>query len=174
MTISILNAILANAQKVLAKSHDAAIQPMVDFLGEKLVEASQTDSAYNKEQTAFRCDVSIVNGTALYAMMKDFNIESIKTNVMPKVLDALGVSDKATMLSLRLDRTHKTDSEDVGAFLMRIKFELNGKKVDEVATVAPSIDAVATTTDNADTITAATTDVIGDSATDTVGDAVTE
>ena len=78
------------------------------------------------------------------------------------------------MLSLRLDRTHKTDSEDVGAFLMRIKFELNGKKVDEVATVAPSIDAVATTTDNADTITAATTDVIGDAATDTVADAVTE
>lgn len=126
--------ITANAQKIITKAQDGLISPLAKIIGDKLVEASQQEECYNKEKTSFTAVSIITPDDAIYGVLSEFKVDAIKNDIISKSIESLGVQDFVNVMSVRFNSRHPLgdshDGEFTKAFIIRIKYELEGKTQD--------------------------------------------
>ena len=144
--LSISALIQSNTAAIIAKTQDSVVEPLSTLLGESLVNNSSDVSTYNKEKSSFT-SVTIINSEhPLFSKLKEFSIDTIKNEIVAKVIDKLELSESVEIMSVRYDGQMKIDNSTTKAYIIRLKYFLNGKDekqaVDDVKFEEPNFDGM--------------------------------
>lgn len=144
--LNIAALIQANTAAIIAKTQDSVVEPLSSLLGENLVNDSSDVSTYNKEKTAFTSVTVVKSEHPLFSKLKEFSVETIKTEILTKVVTKLELTESIEIMSVRYDGQMKIDNSTTKAYIIRLKYFLNGKDekqaVDDVTFEEPNFDGM--------------------------------